>query len=334
MKKTIDPSVGEFGIILLIHGLYHRTWEVARYHTDKLSNWIPSIPGTRDSSPSPMAIDWLPRNPTFSKWRNTACDCLDVLHWSANSQVAISAGVEHPIVLHLHLARLILLTPVAAIQSFASTLLENAKNGDSSQSQYHEDRVEVLRWVVQDQYKARLALAHAGAIFWHVRRYSSDGILEPFSMLLATLVIWAYAKSSQAIQQQRQGTVDPRPADKQTHQPPEPSETTQFDKEPDYDPNDLPFINLDRLCDDELIQMYVLHGAQMQAFMAGIGDIRKEGAPIKILREGARIIACAGTHRGRPSRAASVTTDVPTLLPTWGIGIKHALFLEELAANT
>ncbi|KAL5326159.1 hypothetical protein ACEPPN_007297 [Leptodophora sp. 'Broadleaf-Isolate-01'] len=335
-KKTIDSNIGEFGRILLIHGLYHRTWEVARYHKDTLSNWIPSAPGTRAPSPSAsdLVTEWLPRNPIFSKWRNSACDCLDVLHWSANSQVAQRAGLEHPTILHLHLARLILLTPAATVQSLASLIVQNSKSGaapqDASQAQYHEDRSEVLRWFIQDQYKARLALVHAGAIFWHVRRYSHDSMLEPFAVLLATLVVWAYATSSQAIdQQQRQGLVGTG-SSRQIQEDPNSSGSQQPNKEAESDLIDLPFINLDRLCDDELIQMYVLHGSRMKGYMAGIGDICKEGASVKILREGSKIIACNGTHRGRFLQVGGGERHVAAL-PTWGIGVRHALFLRELA---
>ncbi|KAG4437325.1 hypothetical protein IFR05_007177 [Cadophora sp. M221] len=337
-KKTIDSNIGEFGRILLIHGLYHRTWEVARYHKDALSNWIPSAPGTRAPSPSvsDATTEWLPRNPIFSKWRNSACDCLDVLHWSANSQVAQRAGLEHPTILHLHLARLILLTPTATVQSLASLIVQNSKSGaalqDASQAQYHEDRSEVLRWFIQDQYKARLALVHAGAIFWHVRRYSHDSMLEPFAVLLATLVVWAYATSSQAIeQQQRQGLVSSG-SSRHIQEDTNSSRTQQHIRESETDLIDLPFINLDRLCDDELIQMYVLHGSRMKGYMAGIGDICKEGATVKILLEGAKIIACNGTHRGRFLQACGGERAVAVAaLPTWGIGVRHALFLRELA---
>ncbi|CZT48940.1 uncharacterized protein RSE6_09711 [Rhynchosporium secalis] len=337
-KKIVDPDVSEFGKIMLIHGLYHRTWEVARYHKDTLSNWIPSVPGTRAASPTTQdpITEWLPRNPIFSKWRNSACDCLDVLHWSANSYVAQRAGIEHPTILHLHLARLLLLTPVSTIQSLSSLILQNSRSNSVSQetlqAQYHEDRSEVLRWFIQDQYKARLALVHAGAIFWHVRRYSHDSMLEPFAVLLSTLVVWAYATSSQAIdQQQRQGLAKTGNS-RQDQGNLDLSRSQQSSKDSEDDLVDLPFINLDRLCDDELIQIYVLHGSRMKGFMAGIGDICKEGAVVKILREGARIIACNGTHRGRFLQAGGEqSSSSMAVLPTWGIGVRHALFLRELA---
>lgn len=191
----------------------------------------------------------------------------------------------------------------------------------SSQAQYHSDRSEILRWFIQDQYKARLALVHAGAIFWHVRRYSHDSLLEQFAVLLATLVIWAYATSSQAIeQQQRQGLANLN--SNRDKQPESFSTQTQTPtSHPEEESIDLPFINLDRLCDDELIQMYVLHGSRMKGFMAGMGNICHEGSPLKILHEGAKIIGVNGTHRGGGE----------AMLPTWGVGVRHAVFLGTLA---
>jgi hypothetical protein len=305
-KKAVDSNIGELGRVLLIHGLYRRTWEVASYHRDSLSNWIPSAPGTRAPSPAASGVEaWLPGNPVFSKWRNSACDCLDILHWSANSLVASRAGLEHPTVLHLHLARLILLTPATTIQNLASTILHHAKRGtippNSSESQYYKDRSEVIRWFIQDEYKARLAIVHAGAMFWHVRRYSHDNMLEPFAVFLATLITWAYSTSSQTVKHQR--------------------EQEQVEQETPEE-IDSPFINLDRLCDDELIQTFVLHGTRMTGFMAGIGDICQIGSSPKILREGAKILAGSGSHHGARSEVA---------IPTWGVAAKNAVFLEELA---
>ncbi|RAL58440.1 hypothetical protein DID88_005145 [Monilinia fructigena] len=49
----------------------------------------------------------------------SACDCLDILHWHANSVIGAASGMEHPTVLHLHLARVVLLTPFAKIDEIA-----------------------------------------------------------------------------------------------------------------------------------------------------------------------------------------------------------------------
>jgi hypothetical protein len=68
----------------------------------------------------------------------------------------------------------------------------------------------------------------------------------------------------------------------------------------------------------------------MKGFMAGIGDICKADSAVKNLREGAKIIACNGTHRG-PCLQPAAGEESKAALPTWGIGDRDALFLKELA---
>ncbi|KAH8589872.1 fungal-specific transcription factor domain-containing protein [Bisporella sp. PMI_857] len=340
-NKFVDRNLGELGRTILIHGLYRRTWEVASYHMNTISSWVPSAPGTRPSSPSGTVEpeDWLPGIPTFAKWRNSACDCLDVLHWEANSTVAQRVGLEHPLILHLHLARLILLTPAATIQNFATVLIQHSKTTnplvlESLTSQFQSYRKEVVRWFLQDQYKARLSLAHAGAIFWHVRRYSHDSMLEPFAVLLSTLVIWAYATSSQAVDQQaRQGPEGNGAAarDQIDLRGMVVDSNDAVDQEANSATEDIsidsPYINLDRPCDDELIQTFVRHGARMTGYMASIGDICQVGSAGKILREGVKILLNSGTNC-QSTGTENNPSEVP--IPTWRMAAKHAAFLEEL----
>src|SRR5690606_14469586 len=70
----------------------------------------------------------------------------------------------------------------------------------------------VLTWAHQDRYKARLAVIHAGAVFWHIRRYASHSIMEPFTVFLAALVLWAFGSSKNT----DLGIQQPRPAAAQT----------------------------------------------------------------------------------------------------------------------
>jgi hypothetical protein len=136
---------------------------------------------------------WLPENPMYSRWRNCACDCLDVLHWAANSAIGAASGVEHPTVLHLHIARVVVLTPYQDIRKIALT-----KAGENilSEKAVRESREYIERWLVDDQYKARLAMIHAGVLFWHVWRHSANGYYESDAIFLATLALWAYGSGS------------------------------------------------------------------------------------------------------------------------------------------
>jgi hypothetical protein len=161
-------------------------------------------------------------------------------------------------------------------------------------------------------------------------------MLEPFAILLSTLVIWAYSTSSQAVDQQAHQT----PVDKGV------TTGNQIDlRGMIVDSNDVvdqelnsaiedilidsPYINLDRLCDDELIQTFVRHGTRMAGYMAGIGNICQAGSDVKILMEGVKILLNSGTNWH--------STDMqdeppPVQIPTWRMAAKHAVFLEELAS--
>jgi len=160
-------------------------------------------------------------------------------------------------------------------------------------------------------------------------------MLEPFAVLLSTLAIWAYETSSQAV-------------DQQARQAPEGSgavarnqidlrdiivdSNDAVDQEANSATEDIsidsPYINLDRLCDDELIQTFVRHGTRMTGYMAGIGDICQVESAGKILREGVKILLNSGTNcqstemENNPSEVS---------IPTWRMAAKHATFLKELA---
>jgi hypothetical protein len=305
-----------------------------------LSSWVPSAPGTRPSSRTGTEEpeDWLPGIPSFAKWRNSACDCLDVLHWEANTLVAQRLGVEHPLILHLHLARLILLTPAATIQNFATAVIQHSKTTnppvmESLKSEFQDYKNEIIRWFLRDQYKARLSLVHAGAIFWHVRRYSHDNMLEPFAVWLSTLVIWAYATASHGVNQQtHQASEIVRIAtqNRLDLQGMVVDSNDTFEQDANSAIEDVlidsPYINLDRLCDDELIQTFVRHGTKMTGYMTGIGDICQAGSAEKILREGVKILLNSGTN----CQSTQLNNPPELPVPTWRMASKHAVFLEDL----
>lgn len=119
MEKRL-PTVDEFCATLLIQGIHRKGRDVLTQSQSQLHTWIPhALPQARKSSQLGQDT-WPPPSSLYMKWRNSACDCLDILHWSANSNIAKSAGWEEPVVLHLHLARILLLTPVAHLQKLAA----------------------------------------------------------------------------------------------------------------------------------------------------------------------------------------------------------------------
>lgn len=62
----------------------------------------------------------------------------------------------------------------------------------SHQDRFEHARSQVLQWAIQDQFKAQLSVIHAGALLWHVRRFSTESFMEPFGIYISTLLLWAY----------------------------------------------------------------------------------------------------------------------------------------------
>ncbi|KAI2732468.1 transcriptional regulator family: Fungal Specific TF [Penicillium roqueforti] len=263
IEKRVVPGIGEFSHILLIHALYQRMWEVGDYFRRPLSFWSPTAKKQSCETAIPSGSVWLPGIPSYSKWRNSACDCLDILHWTANSTAAKAGGLEHPTILHLHVARLFLLSPFREMRSLATSLVTEKqhwrKRHQSLEWQY------IWRWMKHDQYKARLSIIHAGLTLWHIRRYSMNAFHEPVAAFIAVLTLWAY------------GSCHPH---------------TSHESSPRAELlHESGFIQLDRPCDDELVQIFVREGHKMTVNVTGVGDICGTEGPEKALRVGCEILS-------------------------------------------
>ncbi|KAJ5697636.1 hypothetical protein N7488_011320 [Penicillium malachiteum] len=289
IEKRLASGIGEFSHILLIHALYHRMWEVSDYFRRPLSFWNPTARKQSCETAIPTGSVWLPGIPSYSKWRNSACDCLDILHWTANSTIAKAAGLEHPTVLHLHAARLILLAPFREIRSLATSLATNklrwSKRSHALEWQY------IWRWIRHDQYKARLSIIHAGVTLWHVRRYSTNAFHEPMAVFLAVLTLWAYGSYHTHAPTEQ----SPNAAGSRLNSAQEPS-----------------FIHLDRPCDDELVQLFVREGHSMRGNVTGVGDICAPEGPERVLRIGCETLSSL-TAWGQSKKFASVLSRLADL---------------------
>ena len=283
MHKKVATNVGEFARILLIYGLHRRLSEVAAYHGQRLSHWAPrDQPGT--TVPVNASV-WLPSLPIFRQWQNHTCDSLDVLHWAANATIGEASGFEHTTVLHLHLARVILLTPIREIVNLARYLA--GEKGLSSDTMVMADRQAVHRWANQHQYKARLAAIHAGVVFWHIRRFSTNAFYEPTAVAHAALVLWAFSAFSS-----KTATPPSLPVDEI-----QPALADNEGYSSDSESSSDTIILLDRPADDEIVQEFVLNGPRMRANMTGVGDLYGEKGPERVVREGARILRTLGCWR-------------------------------------
>ncbi|KAL1635025.1 hypothetical protein SLS58_010420 [Diplodia intermedia] len=371
VRKEVKPDVGEFSRVLLLHGIYHEMWTVARYQRRSLASWVPAAAddaGTdcyyrtapeylQERLPSSSTADrnsaYMPENALYSKWRNAACDSLDVLHWAANATVAQHSGSEHNTICHLHLSRVILLTPLSEIVSLAKSITASSPSHNNSSSsnnstasdpysnrqslpQLTKLEAKISLWVTKDQHKARLAMIHAGAVFWHVRRFSKAAFYEPGAVFIATLVLWAYASHTPlahafARTDSRSGSDSPSPGTVFTTSSDVDAAGSSFMSDeynnnnnnssyPDFDQqnhgqHNPTFIRLDRPNDDEMVQLFVRNGdpARMKAHVSGVGNLLAPQAPERVLREGCRLL----------SRMAL----------TWGVAGEHVRVLASLVES-
>ncbi|KAG8671679.1 hypothetical protein FPOAC1_004933 [Fusarium poae] len=298
MEKRQPSSLTEFGNIVMIHAVCRRTKEAAYQYETALSRWTPVAHIEPCSESSTVAESWPPSLEIITRWRNSACDCLDILHWKANGKAANAGGSEHPTILLLHLSRLYLLAPCKHLQKVATlATLSKANNGTHEIAGYSEAYAHLHRWANVDQYKARLSIVHAGALMWHIRRYSGNGFIEPHAIYLATLLVWAYSAFTSRMTEQeplQDAGVARLRQDLASHVPQGPGNVgtiPQFDDGDEEEDPEPAFIHLDRPCDDEMVQTYIRLGHKMKGYMQRVGDICSTDAPSKILKEGIRLLS-------------------------------------------
>jgi hypothetical protein len=316
-------NLGQFSQVILLHGVYREIFQLKDCFARPLGNWVPSIQQTatdNNSDCSSPSISGRGGESLFNSWRNAALDCIDVLHWAANSTIALQAGKEHPTVLHLHLSRTVLLAPLSRFQTLAKCIVSFAQDSAprtldaSSRKQIIGAERDILEWAQRDQCKARLAVLHSGCLFWHIRRYSCRAFYEPTAVYLATLTIWAYssyASRTNGVNQDPRTRSDINNEGSATqmymrdgaHSMDTARSWTPDDSEPA--PN---FIHLDRPNDDEMVQSFVRFGTStvMRANITGVGDIYSTEGPARVLREGRKILAAVSTAWGRTDRFTRV----------------------------
>ncbi|KAF2479830.1 hypothetical protein BDY17DRAFT_302753 [Neohortaea acidophila] len=293
-NKRFSIKHTEFVRVLTIHGLFHRLWEVERYYSGTLSHWEPSSARQSGAPPFAKVSPWLPAVAAFKTWQNSSCDALDVLHWQANSTIGQMRGLEHPTVLHLHFARVVLLCPTHDIIALARHLTStNTSHTAISRDEVNKATNLVRRWAVHHQPKARLAAIHAGTTFWHIRRHGTDAFHEAPALGLATLVLWAFSFfTSRKSNSVRTTPALPNPADPSLAVGPD-APDKHLDSTESGD-----IILLDRPTDDELVQAFVRNGTAMRPFMSGVGEVFAPGAPPRILGKGVDLLRHQGCWGG------------------------------------
>ncbi|VTT58691.1 unnamed protein product [Fusarium fujikuroi] len=315
MEKRQPSNLTEFGNIVLIYAVCARTKEAAYQYGTALSRWTPVAHVEPRRESVSVTETWPPTLEMVTRWRNSACDAFDILHWKANGKAANAGGTEHPTILHLHLSRLYILTPTKHFQKVAaSAVLRQNVNELQNNMEYSEACNHIQRWANIDQYKARLSIIHAGALLWHVRRYSSNDFIEPHAIYLATLSIWAYSvfNTPRTESQQQHGDAVSRSAPASGDRESQGSVgTNEVDSEEEPDPT---FIHLDRPCDDEMVQVYISRGHKIAGHMQRVGNICSPNAPPKILKEGIRILSHARAKNKEWGIEASYVKGLTSLL--------------------
>lgn len=347
MEKRLPPGLDKFGTIIMIHAIIQRTKAAVSHCQTGLVSWMPSASIQPRSATQRVEETWPPCLPILSRWRNSACDCFDILHWNANSISARAGGWEPLTIFHLHLSRLILLAPTGPLQTLASTISVPRAAWTSGDGRRADTaRSQVLRWAVDDQFKARLAVIHSGALFWHVRRYSIDSFVEPFGIYMATLVLWAYSTSvqsatqacKQAAEQQsattRAGTGSGSNGPSHCNPSPSLSASASLPMTGLDECEPLQF-HIDRPCDDEIVQAYVRHGQKMSGLLSQVGDLCQEGAPKRILLQGQQIFHRRRRFHAQPSDDRSTASgNGNTGEFVWGVADGFIDILRNLAESS
>ncbi|KAF5720056.1 transcription factor ZMS1 [Fusarium mundagurra] len=315
-------SSNSFATIVVIHMLVHRRWTANEY----LAHALRDIPHANQPNSHASERRYLGSVPDYIKWRNQCCDCFDVLHWEALSLSAKAEGLEDPVLLHLHLARLSLLAPVQDLLTFADQSTLSGITHMTPSNLYRrgastlDPRQTIKIWATQDRYKARLAVIHAGAVLWHVRRYSSDSIVEPFALFLASLVLWAYGQTSSIRKLYESACTIGQTPLSDNEDSMSPSTTTQGSLGSHAIHDNMSTrqrmpsaMQLDRPMDDELVQYFIRFGEDLRLPLEGVDDLCAAEGPLQILQEVSSLLM----EQHKP----------------WGISETYAKFLQDLQAS-
>lgn len=300
---------------------------LVRYNWDNLSYFEPDSYWLQHTDSNMASCLYVGAIPEYSKWRNITCDCLDVLHRQALSVSAAAAGDEAHSFLHLHLARLVILAPMRELFSHANVI--SADFNTLPHELFNGTRISnmapaILRtWVLQDRFKARLAVIHAGAMLWHVRRYSCDSFLEPFAIYASAMILCTYSRVT--TEQKTVSGAPPSQNEDTSHVRDDCGVSQQDENSPgvmsaskhlrdrrlQQDPT---LIILDRPVDDELVQHFIRAGNKMTIILESVPDL------------------C--THEGYKQILGAAASLLEALSSTWVVANSYSTSLRALASST
>lgn len=305
-RLELVDNISQFASIGCIYAFLQHHWDMIQ-HVETLFH-EPISRNTDETGYKSALLPYVAADLQFTRWRNKACDCLDVLHWDALGNSAKAAGLEGPIFLHLHLSRLFLLTPVKELLVIAEERIPDRfyvqmpHNVAWRRVNLRLSRKVIKTWAHRDRYKARLAVIHAGASFWHVRRYATDSFVQPFVIYLAAIVIHFFAHLSidRRTTPETNGTASSKTpilyegnADNTNPAP------TQSDTPDSIRSRPRPLrasrmpthCYIDRPIDDELVQYFVRNGeTKITPCVEAIDNLCSAAGARQILREAAALL--------------------------------------------
>ena len=176
-------------------------------------------------------------------------------------------------------------TAAKAIVSLARLLTESSQHGNPDKNaSIAMETNNIRQWAIGHQFKARLSLIHAGALYWHARRYTVGAFYEAPAVALAALTLWAFGSFANSTSPRREPVEKSLPATG--------SSSVEVEMQDDVDSEEMcDIVMLDRPIDDELCQVFIKSGGSMEARLGGVGNLYDAEGPERVLNQGLKILA-------------------------------------------
>ncbi|KAH6653194.1 hypothetical protein BKA67DRAFT_647148 [Truncatella angustata] len=287
LNGEMTGDLGDFGQLILLHGIYEDTIRSRNNFSPTRSSLILSAKTKREAARS------------IASQHRTSLEYVEMMNRAAMNDL-YQTGIEPTSVLHLAIARIVLLVPYDSIQMLAKSVASQQPGRMNLPDNAIQAEQAVLHWAQQADRSARVAVIHCGICIWHLRRNSNNAFYEPISAFLATLTVWAYSRyTSRTLQEGQEKALellDRIPSGEATRK---------------AGPNVRPepeFIQLDGPNDDQTLQLFIRLGgpSTIRAHMTGVGNIFSSSGPVNIVKEGRKILASVSSVWGRSQEYAVI----------------------------
>lgn len=135
-------DLGQFGHLILLHGIYEDTFRSKGHFTRQLS---PA------SSPVILTKGKNGVNPCITQQQRSPLECVEVMNRIASARFSRTSGIELPSMFHFAMARVVLLAPYDGIQSLAKSISLQQPRHPIAHSNASNSEQEVLNWAQQEE---------------------------------------------------------------------------------------------------------------------------------------------------------------------------------------